>query len=122
MVAYARSMASSSTLGTFSTTYTSSRGSLAGELDLALQRFEDDEEKLKKRRERARGLVEGFRHGDSDTGAPERWLSEMGVGWVLDLVDDASAGPACCREPNITSHRIGYGLSLRSRDPPPFDS
>ncbi|CAN6342927.1 unnamed protein product [Urochloa humidicola] len=108
MVAYARSMASSSTSGTFSTTYTSSRGSLAGELDLALQRFEDDEEKLKKRRERARGLVEGFRHGDSDTGAPERWLSEMGVGWVLDLVDDASAGASLLprAQHNLTSDWI----------------
>ncbi|CAL4995329.1 unnamed protein product [Urochloa decumbens] len=89
MVAYAYS--GSTSAGTFSTTtYTSSQGSLAGEL--ASQRVEDDEEKAT-RRERAKGLPEGFCHGDGDIGALERWLSELGVGWVLGLAADApSAG------------------------------
>ncbi|CAL4995317.1 unnamed protein product [Urochloa decumbens] len=88
MVAYAYST-SGGTSGTLSTTYdTSSRGSLARELD---QRVEHDEEKAK-RRQRAKGVVQEFCQGDGDIGALERWLSEMGVGWVLGLADNASAG------------------------------
>ncbi|CAO2143376.1 unnamed protein product [Urochloa humidicola] len=86
MVAYAYST-SGGTSGTFSTTYTSSRGSLSGELD---RRVEDDEEKAK-RRQRAKGVVEEFCLRDGDIGALKRWLSEMGVGWVLDLSEDPSA-------------------------------
>ncbi|CAL4989457.1 unnamed protein product [Urochloa decumbens] len=103
MAVYAFGTASDSTTsGTYSTTYKSSGGSVvSSEPDLAsrLSRIhlsswlEDDEEKVKKI-EPAKHLVKEFFHGDGDTGAQvERWLSELGVGWVLDLADDdASAG------------------------------
>ncbi|CAL4982378.1 unnamed protein product [Urochloa decumbens] len=102
MAAYAFSTASgSSTSGTYSTTYKSSRGSVVSSgPDLASQLsrmdvssgLDGDEEKLKI--ERAKRLVMMvFCHGDGDIGAlVDRWLSELGVGWVLDLADDASAG------------------------------
>jgi hypothetical protein len=56
----------------------------------------DDEEKLK-RLERSKVLLEEFCHGDGDTGVLERWLSEMGIGWVLGLADDPSAGTSFLR-------------------------
>ncbi|CAL4989456.1 unnamed protein product [Urochloa decumbens] len=101
MAAYAFSTVSSTT-GTYSTTYKSSRVSvMSSELDLAphLSRvdlwswLEDDEEKVTKI-ERTKRLVKEFCHGgDGDIGAlVERWLSEVGVGWVRDLSDDPSAG------------------------------
>jgi hypothetical protein len=75
-----------------STNYTSSRGSAlsSSELGVPLQ-FIGFEEKPKKL-ERAKHLAKEFCHGDGDTGALERWLSEMGVGWVLDLASDPSVG------------------------------
>ncbi|CAL4995315.1 unnamed protein product [Urochloa decumbens] len=101
MAAYYAFSTVSSTTGTYSTTYKSSRVSvMSSELDLAphLSRvdlwswLEDDEEKVTKI-ERTKRLVKEFCHGgDGDTGAQERWLSEVGVGWVLDLSDDPSAG------------------------------
>ncbi|CAL5073886.1 unnamed protein product [Urochloa decumbens] len=103
MIAYAYS--GSTSAGTFSTTtYTSSRGSLAGELASQRGEVEDHEEKAK-RRERAKGVLEGFCHGDGDIGALERWLSELGVGWVLGLADDApsAAGTSLLRaQRNLT--------------------
>ncbi|CAN6362357.1 unnamed protein product [Urochloa humidicola] len=108
MAAYAFSTASgNSTSGTYSTTYTSIHGSVvSSKLDLASRHsrihlssgLEDDEEKLKKT-ERAQHLLKEFSHGDDDIGAAERWLSELGVGWVLDLADDPSAGCLVRAEP-----------------------
>ncbi|CAN6374210.1 unnamed protein product [Urochloa humidicola] len=92
MVAYASYSGSTTSAGTFSTTYTytSSRGSFAGELaSQRLHEVEDDDGKAK-RREHAKGVLEGFCHGDGDVGALERWLSELGVGWVLGLSGDPS--------------------------------
>ncbi|CAL4995318.1 unnamed protein product [Urochloa decumbens] len=101
MAAYAFGTAGGSTTsGTYSTTYKSSGGSVvSSEPDLAsrLSRIhlsswlEDDEEKVKKI-EPTKHLVKEFFHGDGDTGALERWLSEVGVGWVLCLSDDSYVG------------------------------
>ncbi|CAO2153148.1 unnamed protein product [Urochloa humidicola] len=98
MAAYACSTASGSTIsGTYySSTYKSTWGSVvSSEPDLApklLSWLEDGEERLKKI-ERAKGLVKEFCHCDEFTGAQvEVWLSELGVGWVLDLGDDEPAG------------------------------
>ncbi|CAO2153141.1 unnamed protein product [Urochloa humidicola] len=100
MAVYAFGTASgSSTTGTYSTTYKSSQGSVvSSEADLASKLLrmelssglEEDEEKLNKI-ERAKRLVKEFCYGNGDIGAVvERWLSEMGVGWVLGLTSDTS--------------------------------
>lgn len=103
---------STSSSGTSSlTTYTSSRDSaLSSELgDLASQlQYTDDEEKVK-RRQCTRHLVREFCHD-----ALERWLSEMGIGWVLDLTtDDPSAGTILLRaQPQRNSLTEGWIRAL----------
>jgi hypothetical protein len=93
-VAYACSTASGSTTGTFSSTaYTSSRGTV---LSSRFQ-FTDDEEEKAKRRERTMHLVKEFCHRNGGIAALKRWLSEMGVGWVLNLDGDRSAGISLLR-------------------------
>ncbi|CAL4982365.1 unnamed protein product [Urochloa decumbens] len=106
MAAYYAFSTVSSTTGTYSTTYKSSRVSvMSSELDLAPQLsrvdlwswLEDDEEKTKKI-DCTKRLVKGFCHSNGDIGAMvERWFSELGVGWVLDLADDPSAGTSLLR-------------------------
>ncbi|CAO2153120.1 unnamed protein product [Urochloa humidicola] len=108
MAASARSAVSTSGTYSSSTTYKSSRGSVvSSERDLGSQisrmdlssGLEDDEEKVTVL-ERTKRMVRELCHGDGDTGAlVERWLSEMGVGWVLNLSDDASAGTSLLLRP-----------------------
>jgi hypothetical protein len=83
---------------------------LSSELgDLASQlQYTDDEEKVK-RRQCTRHLVREFCHD-----ALERWLSEMGIGWVLDLTaDDPSAGTILLRaQPQRNSLTEGWIRAL----------
>ncbi|CAL4995327.1 unnamed protein product [Urochloa decumbens] len=117
MAAYACSSSTASgstTSGTYSTTYKSSRGSVVSyDLDLASQLPRIDlsswpvqDEEDTKRRERAKCVLEGFCHGDGDIGALERWLWELGVGWVLGLGDGASAAGTSLLRLRATNRNI----------------
>jgi hypothetical protein len=59
------------------------------ELGVPLQIIDDEKPEKLEHAKHLAWLANEFCNGD---GALERWLSEMGVGWVLDLADDPSAG------------------------------
>nr|CAB3471492.1 unnamed protein product [Digitaria exilis] len=88
------SICGSKTSGTLSTAYTSSGSHMSSgylELDMDLERAKvlKKEEHIK----HIKSLVREFSVGGGDVRVPERWLIELGIGWVLHLplADAASA-------------------------------
>lgn len=100
-----KTSSSSTGTGTISTAYTSSNGthhsSWSWTTHFHLDQLDHAEKALKKEEQlkHIKSLVEEFFGGDAGVVVVERWLTELGIGWVLHLADGASEREVAVRTP-----------------------